>query len=304
MHEDINSIKQWWTESNSEDSLNVTLEDISNLKTSLYTYNENSDLNMTFGQNFEIGDYTFRQGYYSSFKSIIENSAEDSDSMGSVAIFVARHYLELSLKDAILDLQLTLGKDIPIKKRNNHQLDELIVDFKMLMDWEDGKIDNTDQMFIDIILLFHELSPKNDEFRYSTDRVGNLHFPIEQGLSEQNDVLNLGVLLQYVNYANTYFQNLFYILSNGDDSLMGRNGLNNPFIIAFVHFLVNSSEIKSQKDRLTAEIINSKIEGFKYRDSVNANCSGSGYPFKISINGSNAFSINIKDNEVFISTKV
>ncbi|AWV37892.1 hypothetical protein EQZ98_05740 [Leuconostoc mesenteroides] len=304
MHYNINYIKTLWTESNNQDLKNVISHDLPDLWNYLTSTNAKPSFNMTIGQNFESGEYTFRQGYYLAFKATIQEAykSPDSDSMGVAAIFLARHYIELCLKDSIFDLNMVLGNDIQIyNNRNGHELDVLLADFKRLMGWESGKLDVGDENFITIIEIFDKLSSNNDEYRYATDNQGNLHIPIETDPSNQEFVFNLEILFLYVHYIHVYFNNLFYILSD-DGSIMAEQALNNPFVIAFVHFIVGSKAIYSKRHGLSAAYVNAQIKNFPYSHEVNAISSGSQYPFQISLNGKNFFTINKIDDNIFIST--
>ena len=121
------------------------------------------------------------------------------------ALFLARHYIELSLKDEIINVSIATGSNFIIGSKGNHSLIGLSHSFKKLL--EDNYLNILHSKFFDIVETIAKLSPKSDEFRYTIDVKGKYHLPIS--FTDDNDspnVINLMVLCQYLNYI--YFTGL------------------------------------------------------------------------------------------------
>ncbi|TOY70581.1 hypothetical protein DIS12_03755 [Leuconostoc citreum] len=312
MQNNVNEIECYWEQSINDDIKNTERyshvpNDLETIKNVLYTAGENPDLNMTIGQNFEDGEYTFQQAYFLAFQSTIAHAEVDSDSCGIAAIFLARHYVEICLKDAIFNLNIILGKNVEIGVNNYHSIHDLLVTFKTIMEWNQDNMNSDFRAFINVMQLLHELSPKNDEYRYSANNAGELHFPIDfETLDTESDlnIINLGVLSYYIKYVHKYFQDLFFILSDGHDSMMGQIGMNSPYITAFIRYFISSKTIKKNAQNLNNNVVKSVLNNYKYKDRIEPTCIDNNYPFKISILGKEMFYITKMDNKAYFSTKL
>lgn len=312
MQNDINEIKRYWESSINDDIKNKEVfssvpNDPEKIKNILYTAGEKPDLNMTIGQNFEDGEYSFQQAYFLAFQSTIKHAEVDSDSCGIAAIFLARHYVEICLKDAIFNLNIILGNDVEIGVNNDHSIYDLLVTFKKIMGWNQDNMNADFTAFINVMQLLYELSPKNDEYRYSTNNAGELHFPIDfttPNTESDLNIINLGVLSIYMECVHEYFQDLFFVLSDGSDSIMGQTEMNSPYITAFARYLISSKAIKKNAQNLNKNIVKSVLNNFKYKDQINPTCLGNNYPFIISVSGENKFSIIEIDSKSYFTTNI
>lgn len=123
-----------------------------------------SNYNAPIGQEYDDYQYSYEEGYFKAFKLIIAGIKNDSESFLMPALFLARHYIELSLKDEITNVSIATGSKFSIGNKESHDLTELSNLFKKLL--EENGLNVLQKKFFDIIESIDKLSPKSDEFRW------------------------------------------------------------------------------------------------------------------------------------------
>lgn len=106
-----------------------------------------------------------------------------------------------------------------------------------------------------------ELSPKSDEFRYTTDLSGKYNLPI--AFTDDNKlpkVINLIVLGQYINYIYLHLYSLYFILEDNEESLLTDTIFENPYVkgllYGIVHSNISKTLNKSSEDQIASKIKN------------------------------------------------
>ncbi|MDN6161634.1 MAG: hypothetical protein L0K95_13345 [Tetragenococcus koreensis] len=150
------------------------------------------------GQDFT---HSYTEGFYKGAVKILENSGSaDMDYVVYPIIFSYRHYIELSLKN--LDLMLELYFEERIKIKNTHDICSLLC--SVVETLYDKKI-----MFIlpdeiqDVILNIACLDERNDRFRYAYSQCGKL--------SHEYDSVqyNLDKIYKAMKQVHEYFEFIF-----------------------------------------------------------------------------------------------
>lgn len=209
-------------------------------------YSHFTDFNATIGQNDEDYQYSYEEGYYKAFKSVIASSPIDSDSFLMPALFLARHYIEICLKDEIINVSIAIGAPFTIGKTNNHKLKQLGITFKKLLD--DNELNILKPEFFEIIYLIDELTPHSDEYRYEFDKKGEFSLPIEVSngscSSESPQMINLVELTKYLNYLYINFYSLLFILNFNGESVLGDTPFANPYVKGLLYGILYSKVSK------------------------------------------------------------
>ncbi|RMC52896.1 hypothetical protein [Lactobacillus sp. ESL0261] len=132
--------------------------------------------------------YSYENGYFFAFK-ILVNFAVSSDPKYDESVlylplfFLARHYIELSLKDAIFNLSIATGKPLKIGKSPNHNLCQLSEEFEALLTenkfYSEKSKDSQNlilnKTFFNIPKAINKLTQKSDEFRYPVNAQGEIN---------------------------------------------------------------------------------------------------------------------------------
>lgn len=225
----------------------------------LTSYSEATNYNALIGQEYDDYQYSYEEGYFKAFKLIIAKSGNDSESFLMPALFLARHYIELSLKDEITNVSIATGSKFSIGNKERHGLAELSNLFKKLL--EDNDLNILQPKFFDIIESIDKLSPKSDEFRYTTDVRGKYNLPIDfTDDRESPKVINLIVLSQYLNYIYLHLYSLYFILEDNEESLLTDTIFENPYVkgllYGIVHSNISKTLNKSSEDQIASKIKN------------------------------------------------
>lgn len=225
----------------------------------LTSYSEVTDYNAPIGQEYDDYQYSYEEGYFKAFKLTIAGSGNDSESFLMPALFLARHYIELSLKDEITNVSIATGSKFSIGNKERHGLAELSNLFKKLL--EDNDLNILQPKFFDIIESIDKLSPKSDEFRYTTDVRGKYNLPIDfTDDRESPKVINLIVLGQYLNYIYLHLYSLYFILEDNECSLFSGTIFGNPYVKGLLYGVVHSSISRTlnsaSEDPISEEIRN------------------------------------------------
>ncbi len=208
----------------------------------LTRYSDFTYFNATIGQNYDDYQYSYEEGYFKAFKLVIAGSPDDSDSFVMPALFLARHYIELSLKDEILNISIATGSKLTIGDKENHNLLSLGNEFKKLLD--DNHLDILSPQFFDIIKLIASLTPKSDEFRYTFDIDGKYNLPINFTDNNSFSVINLIALSSYLNYVYIRLHSLLFILTD-DESVFSGTVWDNPYVKGLLYGIIHSKSSKS-----------------------------------------------------------
>lgn len=223
----------------------------------LTSYGAAINYNAPIGQEYDDYQYSYEEGYFKAFKLIIAGSSNDSESFLMPALFLARHYIELSLKDEIINVSIATGSKFSIGNKESHDLTELSNLFKKLL--EENGLNVLQKKFFDIIESIDKLSPKSDEFRYTTDISGKYNLPIDFTADKESPrVINLIVLGQYLNYIYLHLYSLYFILEDNDESVLTGTIFDNPYVKGLLYGVVHSnlSNVlnKSSKNQISKKI--------------------------------------------------
>lgn len=262
-------LQRYWIEQNEEDfkeseGKNWTnfLNNQINIREALFN-RDNNDLQMaTIGQNFENYEYSYQNGYYYAFRAIVKDAVRDVNSMFIPALYMARHYIELCLKDAIFNIRIIAGSEIEIREKQDHDLNKSLDSF--LSELSEIQLDNViDDKFKRIIKCINDISPKNYEFRYETSIQGKYNLPIDSGRINNfpGEYVNLNLLLIYIDYIHIYFDNLYFILQGDSSSVMNLMCMDSPYKTGIAKCLINSKKINTT-EKLSIQNINCVIEEF------------------------------------------
>jgi len=239
-------------------SLSAIPEESSDKRNPLTSYSEATNYNATIGQENDDYQYSYEEGYFKAFKLIIAGSGNDSESFLMPALFLARHYIELSLKDEITNVSIATGSKFSIGNKESHYLTELSNSFKKLL--EENGLNVLQEKFFDIIESIDKLSPKSDEFRYTTDISGKYNLPIDfTDDKESPSVINLIVLGQYLNYIYLHLYSLYFILEDNEESVLADTIFENPYVKGLLYGVAHSN-ISNVLNKSSENQISKKIK--------------------------------------------
>lgn len=249
------------------DALSDVPKGIDNIEHWLTQSGQFTYYNAPISQDYDDHQYSYEKGYYYAFKAVMFHAWSDSESYLMPATFLARQYTELCLKDSIFNISLATGADIPIGSTQDHCLLKLGSSFHKLLD--DTDLNILKPMFFDIINAMSSLSPKSDEFRFTTGINGDYNFPIEpvraniQG-KQSNDnggltSVNLINLAQCINYLALFFGSLYYLLYEDDNSPSMKSPVFNPYFSGLISSISRSSFYKD---------CNKYVNDYSYRSMV------------------------------------
>lgn len=234
----------------------------------------NSSYNAAIAQSDVNDEYSYEVGYFKAFKLIAYFSKEDSDSIVMPAVFVARHFIELTLKNLIFYLHIVFGDTI--RKENTHNLKTLYCHLRAITLKHDLKPLN-EERFSKFISQMAGISPKSDEYRYSTKQNGVWNFQN----TDDPHLINLMALNHNINYFYSVTQSLLMLISDSSDSLLEDSVYNCSCTIELIRLFINNSssgkvpknkikdtiiglidsyKLQFEKDALTFEEHNSKVE--------------------------------------------
>lgn len=240
-------------------SLSAIPEESSDKKNSLTSYSEATNYNAPIGQEYDDYQYSYEEGYFKAFKLIIAGLSNDSESFLMPALFLARHYIELSLKDEITNVSIATGSKFSIGNKESHCLTELSNSFKKLL--EENDLNILQEKFFDIIESIDKLSPKSDEFRYTTDVSGKYNLPIDfTDDKESPNIVNLIRLGQHLNYIYLHLYSLYFILEDNEESLLADTVFENPYVKGLLYGVVHSKNISKTLNKSSEDQIASKIK--------------------------------------------
>lgn len=214
------------------------------------------DYNAAIAQTEPGDEYSYEEGYFKAFKSVIYLAREDSDSLVMPAIFLARHFIELTLKKLIFNLSITFGEPIKIKEGNIHELKTLSEDLKNIALKHKLLRFTLDNDFWKIIDQMAEISPKSDEYRYPTNQKGKWN--LDEHLPSH--LINLVALNNNMNYFYLLTQSLLIIISNSADSVYEGSVYENPYVVELINIVVNGNpKYDNVKDKILGLIDNYKV---------------------------------------------
>ncbi|MCO6544091.1 MAG: hypothetical protein J6584_09015 [Lactobacillus sp.] len=209
-----------------------------------------TNYNATIGQNYEDYQYSYEEGYFNVFKLTIAESFHDSDSYLMPALFLARHYAEICLKNEIINISIATGTPFIIGESKNHSLKKLNEKFKKLLDDNDLNILNSN--FFEIIDYINELTPKSDEYRYNINKKGKYNLPVDHVYNNHAPrLINLIVLGQYINSLYVYLSSLQRILNDSDGSILSDTFFSNPSVKGILYGILFSKKSKKVKEFLS-----------------------------------------------------
>lgn len=249
--------------------------------------------NAAVAQEGAIDDYSYEEGYFKAFKVVISYTKSDSDSLVMPAMFIARHFIELTLKDLVFNLSIVFGDPIKISKRNTHHLEEVYHElYKIAKAHELSLL--TDDHFSNIICQMEQLSPKSDEYRYPTNQRGKWNFS-----NNDSHIINLVALDHNLTYFYLVTQSLLILISNSSDSIYEYTIYENSYVIELMKMIVNS--------HVSADNVRNKITGWTEgdilhldEDNIEINDIKAGKEVKY--NGVNLFTIITQDGSGFLKT--
>ncbi|MCC4347054.1 hypothetical protein LMB39_00245 [Limosilactobacillus reuteri] len=191
--------------------------------------------NAAINQNSPGDEYSYEVGYFKAFKLIAYFAKEDSDSFVMPAIFIVRHFIELTLKNLIFNLSIVLGEPIKINKNNTHNLKELKEEvYKIASKYKLSPL--MDNNFLEIINQLSEISPKSDEYRYPTNQSGEWNL---KNNTPPSHIINLITLNHNMNYFYLLTQSLLILITNSSDSIFEGTVYTNPFVIELIKIITN-----------------------------------------------------------------
>lgn len=276
----------------------------------LTSYSEVTDYNAPIGQEYDDYQYSYEEGYFKAFKLTLAGSGNDSESFLMPALFLARHYIELSLKDEITNVSIATGTSFKVGNKDNHCLTDLSISFKKLL--EENSLNILHSKFFDIVQAIDSLSPKSDEFRYTTDLSGKYNLPI--AFTDDNKlpkVINLIVLGQYINYIYLHLYSLYFILEDNEESLLTDTIFENPYVKGLLYGIVHSNISKtlneSSEDQIASKIkncISSIISNNNLTiDSSNIKVDRYDDGYQVLLNSSELFILFKNDRSWFLKTR-
>lgn len=223
-------------------------EDVQGL---LFSNGSNIGMNATIGQNYEDYQHSYENGYFSALMSVFEDARNDSDSSLMPIIFLSRHYLELSLKDEVLNLSIIFGTPMIIGNDLSHDLKGLATQFQHLLKQNGINFFSDDDVFWKIASIIGVLSPYSDEFRYTFNVHGRYNLPISYNDDENNHyVVNLEYLQRCMNYVHDYLQALQFITNDNEDSYLYDTPFWNPYIKGMLYLVLYSRTQKKAENIL------------------------------------------------------
>lgn len=187
-------------------------------------------------KNEGTDQYSYENGYFLAFKILVSFAVSpsiiyDESELYLPIFFLARHYIELSLKDAIFNLSIVTGKPLKIGESPKHNLCQLSEDFETLLTeykFYSEKSENSrnlilNKTFFNIPKAISKLSQKSDEFRYPVNSQGEI------SISRNKPTLfNLLGLTKDMNYFFACMDSLSLVVNSSfqdtvyeDDTIIG-----------------------------------------------------------------------------------
>ena len=180
---DTEFFKRSWKEKIKETVIN---EEVSEKDLDITRFDPAHNKIAAINQVYSDDSYSYMEGYYKAFKSAFNESINDTDSYVMPLMFLARQYMELSLKESIFYLSVCFGNSIEIGKFNNHNLKVLLHDFQKII--YENNLNDIIPYYDPLYMIIHQisqLSKYSDEFRYPFDNKGIVQF---KGLNCEKDI--------------------------------------------------------------------------------------------------------------------
>lgn len=218
-----------------------------------------TNYNAAVAQNGFGDEYSYEEGYFKAFQVIAEIAKVDSDSFIMPTMFMARHFIELTLKDLIFNLSITFGEPLATNQKNSHDLKALCDKLRELaLKFDFPQF--ADYTFSKIIYQIDDISPKSDEYRYPTDQKGLLNIKKDNMPS----LINIKALNHNISYLYNLTQSLLIVINNDSDSFSEGSIYSNESIIELIKLLMHSkfstSEGKDLKNKITGIIGSNQLD--------------------------------------------
>lgn len=194
-----------------------------------------TNYNAAIAQDEPGDEYSYEMGYFKAFKVICYSAKEDSDSLVMPAMFIARHFIELTLKNLIFNLSIIFGKPMQIGQKNTHDIKKLCDELREIA-LQYNLTPFADHSFSKIIYQMGDISPKSDEYRYPTKNNGEWNFQD----ADATHLINLMALNHNMNYFYSLTQSLLLLINDSSDSIYAETAYGNAYIIEFIKIVINS----------------------------------------------------------------